>query len=82
MSVTAEIAVVYRGGGRRWLSLEAACRAEAKKAVRARAWAADMVTTDEQGRDRLSIPQDWYVRMVRTLAHFHKSAFRRRAVKA
>ena len=30
MSVTTETATVYRGGGRRWFSLKAACNAEAR----------------------------------------------------
>ena len=33
MSVVAETAVAYRGGGRRWFTLRAACKAEAKVLV-------------------------------------------------
>lgn len=36
MSVTTETATVYRGGGRRWFSLKAACNAEAWAIMRRR----------------------------------------------
>lgn len=32
--VTAEAATVYRGGGRRWFTLAAACRAQAKTKIK------------------------------------------------
>jgi len=34
LNITTETATVYRGGGRRWFSLKAACRAEAKEKLR------------------------------------------------
>lgn len=34
MTVTAEPATVYRGGGRRWLTFDAAVKAEAVKAIK------------------------------------------------
>ncbi|HEY0840797.1 MAG TPA: hypothetical protein VGD74_11465 [Vulgatibacter sp.] len=34
MRIKASTATVYLGGGRRWLSLHAACRAEARKVIR------------------------------------------------
>lgn len=36
MSVEKSQAVVYHGGGRRWFTLKAACRAEAKKTLKTR----------------------------------------------
>jgi hypothetical protein len=36
--VTAETAVVYRGGGRRWFTRRAAYRAEAKALIREHCW--------------------------------------------
>lgn len=36
MPVTTETATVYRGGGRRWFTLQAACNAEAKSLHRKR----------------------------------------------
>lgn len=36
MSVQVETAKVYRGGGRRWFSLKAACNAEARSIMRAK----------------------------------------------
>ncbi len=36
MSVERQQAVVYRGGRRRWLSLKAACRAEARASINKR----------------------------------------------
>jgi len=36
MTVVSELATVYRGGARRWFSLQAACNAEAAKLHRER----------------------------------------------
>lgn len=34
--ITQEVATVWRGGGRRWFSKQAACRAEARRMMRKR----------------------------------------------
>ena len=36
MSISKETATVYRGGGRRWFTMRAACRAEAKAKLKSK----------------------------------------------
>lgn len=74
MAVTQEIATVYRGGGRRWLTLEAACKAEANRAIVSRAKRRGWYD-NRGGEDFLSIPDVWWNRGRRLLARWHKAAF-------
>lgn len=67
--VRAESATVYRGGGRRWLTLGAACRAEARKKIRAR--------LRESGDEPYDMHDPRYRRLVRTLSHFYRAALLR-----
>jgi hypothetical protein len=67
--VQAEMAVVYRGGGRRFLTLKAACRAEAKRAIRCECRAS--------GDDPAEISPVDFAAEVTTRAALHHAAFRR-----
>lgn len=51
MSIATEQATVYRGGGRRWFSLKAACNAEAAKLHRDR-FKADCICCDDSYSER------------------------------
>lgn len=57
--VTSSTATVYHGGGRRYLTLKAACRAEARKKVhtvyRARGWDLAEIYADPSGRNQTVI---------------------------
>lgn len=79
MTVTQETAVVYRGGGRRWFTLDAACRAEARSALLKRS--RDRFWYDNRGGDDfLVIPESWLGRGRRLLTLWHKAAFKRSRV--
>lgn len=68
-NIASQGATVFRGGGRRYFTLKAACRAEARKKIRD--WC--RATGDDVG----SIDQERYARIVRTLAYFYAAAYRR-----
>lgn len=76
--VTIEQATVYRGGGRRWFSLNAACRAEAK-AIMKRKCECDYVDHENYGRQELPCSlhhPDRYSKIVRRLARLVKASYK------
>lgn len=68
--VIQEPATVFRGGGRRYFTLKAACYAAARKKICDR-WR-------ESGDDYREMDLERYARIVRTLAYFYAAAYRRR----
>lgn len=72
--IRAETATVYRGGRQRWLTLEAACRAEAKAKIKKRY----PPETDHRG-DLEGLPVERWARMVRSLSYIYRQAYRRSA---
>ena len=73
--ISSEAAKVYRAGGRRWLTLDAACRAAAKATV------AERYPRERDGAGQWDeLPIERWARMVRTLAYFHRQAYRRQAL--
>jgi len=64
--VRSEPATVYRGGGRRYLTLAAACRAEARAKVKQR-----LTGMGEEWDD------DWCHPRIDRLARLYRAAFRR-----
>lgn len=69
MKITQETAIVFKGGGRRYFTLKAACHAAARKKIRDR-WR-------ESGDDYREMDLERYARIVRTLAYFYTAAYRR-----
>lgn len=69
MTVRTETAVVYRGGGRRWFTLNAACRAQAFAKIRRRYGRA--ATGEDYDHDETLRR----VRIARTLAHLYRRQF-------
>jgi hypothetical protein len=67
--ITKGSATVFVGNGRRYLTLEAACAAEARRTIRE--WCSI------QGEDYGSLDSDWYHTRVRRLAGLYKARFRR-----
>ncbi|MEC3912214.1 hypothetical protein U5A82_17545 [Sphingobium sp. CR2-8] len=65
--VSSESATVYRGGGRRYLTLPAACRAEARAKVKQR-----LRDTGDEWDD------DWCRPRIDRLARFYRHQFRAR----
>ena len=59
MSVQPELATVYRAAGRRWLTLDGACRAAARAYVR--------TATRERGYEAHEYPAERYYRAVTIL---------------
>lgn len=79
--VTKEIATVYYGGGRRWFTLDAACRAEAFRSLKRRAHARGWYEyrhdfASQTGHDELTISERWMGRGMRLLTRWHKAAFK------
>lgn len=68
-AVKSSQATVYHGGGRRFFTLKAACRAQAKMLIRRRLHA-----TDEEWADCL----DWYDTRVTRLTRFYLACFKAR----
>lgn len=64
--VTSETATVYRGGGRRWFTIAAACRAEARKKVKKR-W-------NDAGLDVDDFDPDKYQETVARLSRLYRRA--------
>lgn len=78
MSVQVETATVYRGGGRRWLTAAAACRAEARAKMKTRC---DCDYIDHEGYGRQELPcgmchPDRYPKILRRLTRIYITAFR------
>lgn len=74
--VTTEQATVYRGGGRRWFSLESACRAEARAIIRKKC-DCDTADDDIYGTIHLTCnlhKPERYPKIVRRLARLVKHA--------
>jgi hypothetical protein len=79
--VTREIATVFYGGGRRWFTLDAACRAEAFRSLKRRAHTRGWYEyrhepASNTGHDELVIPEVWLGRGMRLLTRWHKAAFK------
>jgi hypothetical protein len=71
LSPTVETAVVYRGGGRRWLTLRAACRAIARQRIYSRYRAS--------GDDLNEVDPDDLATDISRRARLYERRFRRRA---
>lgn len=78
MSIKATVATVYHGGNRRWFTLNAACRAEAKKILRVHCECSRGDWNGSQGTPGETCfyhdPAN-YPRLVRRLARMHKIAY-------
>jgi hypothetical protein len=79
MQVTSESAKVYRGGGRRWFTLRAACRAEARAKMKARCECDYCDHPEMPGCPREDLPcslhePDRYPKIVRRLASIYYRA--------
>ncbi|WP_457967681.1 hypothetical protein M1D68_16080 [Pseudomonas sp. R4-84] len=78
MTVTTEQAEVFRGGGRRWFSLRAACRAEAAALLRKHC---DCDYCDHEGWGREHLPcrlhhPDRYPRIIKRLTDGYVRRYR------
>lgn len=78
MNVQLEVATVYRGGGRRWLTAVSACRAEARAKMKVRC---DCDYIDHEGYGRQDLPcamhhPDRYPKILRRLTRIYIAAFR------
>lgn len=69
--ITVGTATVYSAGGRRYLTLDAACRAKARAFIKR--WLID------QGEEWGSMDQDWYYPRVSRLAGLYKAQHKRLA---
>lgn len=65
--VQTEAATIYRGGGRRWLTLRAACRAEARMRYRSRCrkMGDEWNPLDDYYGPRIERLARWYLRAAR-----------------
>jgi hypothetical protein len=78
VNVIAETATVYRGGGRRWFSVKAACRAEARARLKVDC-ECDYVDHEGYGREHLHCSRhdpDRYPKIVRRLTRLYIVAWR------
>ena len=73
---TQETAIVYRGGRRRWLSLDAACRAEARAKLRTRCECSDSDPEAGDSGEACRYHGEQYSKFVRRLAAIYKAAYR------
>lgn len=77
MIPTKEIATVYRGGGRRWFTLDAACRAQAKAKIKNNC-TCDYI--DHEGYGRQHLPCRYHdgsshaEKVLRRLARIYRAA--------
>lgn len=77
MSVTAEKARVFRGGGRRWFTLNAACNAEARAKIMERCECHEFHPGDWPAFSEpcgLHDPER-YPKILRRLSRMHKQAY-------
>lgn len=81
MSVSSETAKVYRGGGRRWFTLQAACNAQARAKIMERCecepfdpleWRVEPITCDMHATER-------YPKILRRLSKIYRNAYRAEA---
>lgn len=76
MIPTVEQATVYRGGGRRWLTRKAACKAEARAKIKTRC-ECDYCDHGLMGREHLTCSlhhPDRYPKILRRLARMYEAA--------
>jgi hypothetical protein len=78
MNVTPEPATVFRGGGRRWFTLRAACRAEARELLKKHC---DCDYCDHEGWGREHLPcrlhdSDRYPRIIKRLTDGYVRRYR------
>lgn len=78
MEVTKETATVYRGGGRRYLTLKSACKAEARAKLKTRC---ECDWIDHEGYGRQGLPctlhsPDRYPKILRRLTRLYIAAAR------
>lgn len=75
--IAIETATVYRGGGRRWLTKRAACRAEARAKIK-RDCGCDYCDHGEYGREHLPCDrhanEERYQKMLRRLTRVYINA--------
>lgn len=87
-AVTVEVATVYRGGGRRWLTAKAACRAEARAKLKTRCECDYCDHPEMPGAGREDLPCGYHDgseradRILRRLTRLYVAAYRSAAIEA
>jgi hypothetical protein len=78
VTVNPETATVYRGGGRRWFTPQAACRAEARARLKVDC-GCDYCDHEGYGREHITCSRhkpDRYPKIVRRLTRIYLAAYR------